>query len=240
MSHIIPAVIPEDYDDLKSHLGKIVSLVSEVQIDITDGKFVPSKSWPYTRGGDITFDMIKREEHGMPFWDQLDFEIDLMVDKPEQVVDEWIRAGAKRVVIHYESTPHIRNLLKDLQKKYEPMRQTLLGFEIGLAVGIGTPNADIYPYLERVDAEGLMPVDFIQFMGIRKIGFQGEPFAEEVLGKIREMRARFPGIIISVDGGVSLETAPLLLEAGANRLIAGSAIFESEDVKGAIEAFRVL
>jgi ribulose-phosphate 3-epimerase len=131
-------------------------------------------------------------------------------------------------------------LLADLRKKYEPMRENLLGIELGLAINIDTPNTDIYPYLSRVDDEGLMPVDFVQFMGIRKIGYQGEPFAEEVYGKIRELRAHNPDIIISVDGGVNLENAPILLEAGANRLIAGSAVFDSDDIKSVIEKFKKL
>ncbi|MFA6446075.1 MAG: hypothetical protein WCW14_02380 [Candidatus Paceibacterota bacterium] len=240
MAQVIPAVIPNDIDDLKEHCARIIPFVSEIQVDVTDGHFVPSKSWPYTRGGEESFARIKEEKDGLPYWDELDYEIDLMVKDPEQVIDDWIRAGAKRIVIHFESTKFLKNILAELRKKYEPMRENLLGIEIGLAIGLETPNTEIYPYLSRVDDEGLMPVDFVQFMGIRHEGFQGEPFAEEVYGKIREMRARFPDIMISVDGGVSLEDAPKLLEAGANRLIAGSAVFGSKDIGSAIKAFQAL
>ena len=77
-------------------------------------------------------------------------------------------------------------------------------------------------------------------MGIEKIGFQGQSFDERVLHKVNDLRERFPELIISIDGGVSLETAPLLIKAGANRLVAGSAILKSEDIEKTIKEFQSL
>ena len=77
-------------------------------------------------------------------------------------------------------------------------------------------------------------------MGIEKIGFQGEPFDERVLDQIKALRKQFPEVTISVDGAVDFDTAPELIEAGANRLVAGSAIFNGPDISGAINEFQNL
>jgi len=77
-------------------------------------------------------------------------------------------------------------------------------------------------------------------MGIAEIGHQGEPFDERVIEKIVDFRERFPGVIISVDGGVDVDTAPELAEAGARRLVSGSGIFEAGDVGQAIEDLRTV
>ena len=105
-------------------------------------------------------------------------------------------------------------------------------------MNIETSNEEVYELLSEVDNEGAPAIDFVQFMGIENIGYQGEPFDERVFEKIRELRERFPDTIISVDGGVSLENADKLIEAGANRLVSGSAIFESGDIAGTVEVFQ--
>ena len=105
MIEIIPAILPKDLEDLRDKMAQVSGIAPLVQIDVCDGKFVPSKSWPYVKGGMDEFSRIIAEDEGFPFWDSLDLEIDLMVRKPEEVVDGWIRAGAKRLVLHIESAP---------------------------------------------------------------------------------------------------------------------------------------
>lgn len=77
-------------------------------------------------------------------------------------------------------------------------------------------------------------------MGIATIGRQGEPFDERVIEKIKSIRAKYPDMVISIDGGVSFDTAPELIEAGATRLVAGSAIFENPNPHGAIQELKSL
>jgi ribulose-phosphate 3-epimerase len=81
-------------------------------------------------------------------------------------------------------------------------------------------------------------VDFVQFMGIRNVGYQHQGFDEAIFEKIADLRQRYSGVIISVDGGVNFDNAGRLVESGVNRLISGSAIFESENIKETIEEFR--
>lgn len=240
MIEIIPAILPESIDDLRDKLSLVSGLAPLAQIDVCDGKLTPSKTWPYKKGNDETFLRIIAEEEGFPFWDSIDFEVDLMVKHPEEIIDDWIHAGAKRVIIHIESTPDVLELVKHIRKKYQSASESFFGIQIGLALNIETPNELLYELLNKMDERANSQIDFVQFMGIENIGFQGEPFDERVFEKISELRENFPDTIISVDGGVSLENAPDIIAAGANRLVSGSAIFESGDIGGTIEEFQSL
>jgi ribulose-phosphate 3-epimerase len=122
--------------------------------------------------------------------------------------------------------------LFDVIKKKLPSEDSLLYTEVGVALNIDTPNEQIYP---------LIPVvDFVQFMGIAKIGFQGEPFDERVLAKIADLRGKYPNATISIDGGVNKENAVALVKAGVNRLVVGSALFGSENISEELMNFQSL
>jgi ribulose-phosphate 3-epimerase len=235
MIEIIPAILPTDLDDLRDKMASISGLAPLVQIDVCDGKFVPSKSWPYVKGGMEEFANIKAEEDGFPFWDSLDFEVDLMVRHPEAVVDDWVMAGAKRLVLHIESAPNILEIIEKLREEYGTAKDESFGLEIGVALDIKTPNEEVYEILDMIDQEGDSIIDFVQFMGIDNVGFQGQEFDDQVLEKISDLRNVYPNIHISVDGGVSFDNAADLISAGTTRLISGSAIFESGDIAKAID-----
>lgn len=237
MIEVIPAIIPESFDDLKDKMSFVNSLVDVVQIDVCDGKFVPSKCWPYINDPDNYFGTLLKESEGFPFWESLDFEADLMIQNPEESAEDWIKAGAKRIVLHLESSKNLFNFIKELRKKYGYVGESAVTIEIGIAINISTPNAALYEYLDP-GASGLSLIDFVQFMGIREIGYQGQNFDREVLGKIRDLRESYPGTAISVDGGVNFENAHDLVKAGVSRLISGSTIYDSENIKEAIEKLR--
>ena len=240
MTEIIPAILPEYIDDLREKLSLISGIVPLAQIDVCDGKFTPTKTWPYKKGIDETFLRIVGQEEGFPFWDSIDFEVDLMVKHPENIIDDWIATGAKRIIIHIESTPNPLSLFQKIRQEYGTSSDSSYGVEVGAALNINTPNEEVYDLLNEIDDKGAPSVDFVQFMGIENIGYQGEPFDERVFEKVRELREKFPDTIISVDGGVSQDNATELIEAGANRLVSGSAIFESGDIAGTIEVFQNL
>lgn len=229
MTEIIPAIIPKDFRDLEDKMSLVSGLIAIVQIDVLDGKLTPSKSWPFVNTPDQDFLRIIKEDEGFPFWEELDFEVDLMVEEPEKYIEDWVKAGAKRVILHFESFGNIeraKSAIAQFKDKFS-IPGSPLNIEIGIAVGVETPDES---YKELISE-----VDFIQFMGINKIGFQGESFDERVLNKIENTRKEYPKVIISVDGGVSLDSAPKLVQAGANRLVSGSAIFGSDDILGTIE-----
>ncbi len=231
--------MPKSFDDLHEDMSLVTGFVPMVQIDVMDGVFVQNKSWPYMQKNgadqlDPDFDQIVKEEAPFPYWEELDFEVDLMVANPVEVAQDWITAGAKRLIIHIESFKTPADAVAAFQqlKKQLPLKDSFLYTEIGVALNPSTPNEALEPILEYVD--------FVQFMGIEKIGYQGQPFDERVLEKISSLRAARPNVTISVDGSVNFDTAPRLVAAGANRLAIGSAIFESEDIAVTIEKFFVL
>jgi hypothetical protein len=132
---------------------------------------------------DPDFDEIIKEEAAFPYWEELDFEADLMVANPIDVAQDWITAGAKRLIIHIESfkTPADAVMAFQQLKKQLPIKDSFLYTEIGVALNPSTPNEAIEPLMEYVD--------FVQFMGIEKIGYQGQPFDERVIEKISSLRA---------------------------------------------------
>jgi ribulose-phosphate 3-epimerase len=218
---IIPAILPKDFAELSDKIELIKGFTKTVQIDVCDGQFVPNATWPY-RKKDDNFDRILREEEGLPGWEQLNYEFDLMVNRPENVVEEWVRVGATRIIIHAEAKGDIAAALVKLGGIVD----------IGFAFNIETPLDLLELHRERIQ--------FVQCMGIDHIGYQHQPFDEKVLGKIKEVRLKYPGMPISVDGGVSLETAPHLIAAGADRLVVGSAIFNDENPLDALQKFKRL
>jgi ribulose-phosphate 3-epimerase len=230
MIDIIPAIMPRTFSELFDLASKIEGFVPLAQIDVMDGIFVPSKSWPYEKGypdRDDDFMALTRQEDGLPYWETLDYEIDLMISEPEKHLEEWAPLGASRLIIHAESVQNWERLLS-LDIMHKDARR--IGDDVVIAIGIsfGT-ETDISEYDEYIEY-----FDFVQCMGIAKIGYQGQAFDERVLSQINRLRQSYPNLPISVDGGVNIDTAKDLVHAGATRLVAGSAIFKAEDTEMAI------
>lgn len=217
--HVTPAILPKNFEELESKLSIVAPLVMWVQIDACDGKFVPNKTWPYVGDPEDRFNKIIKQEEGFPNWEDLSFEIDLMVSNPSFEADKWIAAGASRLVVHVNSIEldQFEILAKNIKQK---------GIELILGVEMGLSLNDIHPYIVAVEDVG--GLDGIQCMGIDKEGFQHQEFNPEVLKKIEDIHEAYPTVILSVDGGVSLENAHKLREAGVARLICGSSIFDAE------------
>src|SRR6185437_15471884 len=226
MSIVVPAILPSSRKDLEEKLARLqpITSITDVQIDVVDGRFAAPATWPYTSDG---FSEM------LPLWERFRYDIDLMVADPEAVTGAWIGAGAARLTVHAESTTYVSKLITELTHKFghEPgLLPNLLS--LGLAIGIDTDNALVEQYAEVID--------YVQFMGIAKIGVQGQPFDPRVLYKIKSFHKRYPELLIQVDGGVSLQTAPQLLDAGVGRLIVGSALEKAEDVEAEIAKFDAL
>lgn len=223
MIEIIPAVLAKDYNDLRNKIANFVNVAKLVQIDICDGKFVESISWPMQPYDMQSVAPILKEEEGLPYWEDLDFEFDLMVKDAIKQFDFFVRLGAKRIIFHLEAEDPKE--LKDFINSIDPYtRETL---QIGIAINTTTELEKLYPFINSID--------FVQCMGIEHIGFQGESFDERVLQQIRKLKEEYSDIIISVDGSVNEDTAPLLVEAGADRLVAGSVLIRSFNVKETIK-----
>ena len=160
------------------------------------------------------------QDEGLPHWEKVDFEIDLMVSNQIEEAKKWISVGVMRVICHVEALkPEEKDQFINLKKEF--------GVELSLALVPETPNSVLDEYLDVLDS--------VQFMGINKIGFQGQEFEPKVLEKIAELHAKKPDLPISVDGGVSFKTAKNLVNAGATRLASGSTIFKAENTERVIK-----
>ncbi len=237
MSVLVPAILTTSREDLEQKLLQLVGVVSDVQIDIIDGRFTTPATWPYTAlGVNSKADALSQifpAGDMLPYVDQLQYEMDLMVSNPEEVTGLWIEAGAVRMTIHVESTNYLPKAITDLQIKYGHAKDFAPGLlSLGLAINISTELSLIEPFL--ADA------DYVQFMGITSIGKQGQPFDKEVLRKIAQFKKKHPKMTIQVDGGVSLETAPALLSAGVDRLVVGSALWRAKNLQEELEKFTQL
>lgn len=227
MIEIIPAILPKTFDDMRGDMALVDGLVPYVQIDVLDGVFLGNKTWPYS--DQEHYDALIEQSEDFPFWDSLSIEADLMVADPLKVLPEWISFGSSRIVIHVESLPDVDAFFEEI-KISVPSSDSFLHTEIGLAFNLETDTAILDTYRQSID--------FVQCMGIDKIGYQGQVFDSRVIKKVQDIHKRFPDLPLSIDGGVSLETAPALISAGATRLIAGSAIFAHDDVEKIIQEFR--
>lgn len=225
MTEVVPAIIPESFDDLEAHMARVKGLVERVQIDIANGSYAPSTTWPFSH--DEHFTDLVSEEDGLPFWRELDVEVDMLVAEPEKYLESWIHAGIVAAVIHIETTSNYSTVLQNYRIEK--------GIEIGWGMKPNTPNDELF----RVIEEHGMP-DFVQVMGNDHIGYHGMALDERVYQKIRAIRDKFRDVTIAVDIGVDEDTAPRLVEAGVNKLVAGSAIFDAEEVKEAVIFFESL
>lgn len=221
---IIPAILPKDFFDLQKHLERVKGVTKFVQIDICNSTYTPSKTWPFTHTPDIYFDKMVSQEEGMPFWEDIDFELDLMIQNPEEMYEQFLQIGPKRMIFHFETMKNPLEFLKKIKEE---------GFvEIGIAFSNNTRAIDHKDVIEIADV--------VQCMGIEKIGFQGQEFDERVLTQVEEIRAMFPEKIIAVDGSVNEDTMEDLSEVGVNHFVTGSAFFTNENLITTLEDFKDL
>jgi len=226
MAEIIPAILPKNYEDLKDRVALVRGLAPLAQIDICDGAYVKNKTWPFTGGNELDahFMKILNEEEGMPFWEDIDFELDLMTMDAVENFDIYTKLGPKRIVFHQGAVGDMGEFKNFLEGIDMYIRDSI---EIGVALELDFMVEDFLPIANFVD--------FVQVMGIGRIGFQGEEFDDRCLVYVKTLKEKFPDLTVSVDGGVDFNTAPKILDAGADRLVVGSAIFNKNkraDPKG--------
>ncbi len=232
MIEIIPAIMPKRFSDIEQDIEQVVGVTPIVQIDLCDGIFVPNRTWPFEGHGtkekayqnDETMKGLLTEDIGMPEWETVDYELDLMVRDPGSILPDLMPIGPKRITVHLASLTNPAEFFAQLDNFYK------VQIEIGLAI---TSESDM-----DVVASLVPEVSYIQCMGIENVGFQHQEFNTKILDTIRTIRAQFPTLPISVDGAVNDETIEDLIEAGATRLVIGSAIWESETPGEMVRHFK--
>jgi len=231
MAEITPAILEKNFSEIKNKLTFLRGRVKCVQIDVCDGVFVPSQTWPFATDGFEDYDFLRiiNEEEGLPYWTDFDFELDLMVADAAENFDTYMKLGAKRMIFHLSA-----------QKNLEEFEHFLEGLDMYtrdmVQLGLAFRPSDDLDVVSKLSHK----VDFLHCMGSDKLGMQGESFDTKALENIKFLKKNLPGIVISVDIGINLENAEKLLDAGVDRLTIGSAIWKSPDPIGALENFQSL
>lgn len=210
---VVPAIIPKSKDEVVQY-AKQLTFSRELQLDLVDGKFVSSVSWPYEPAGEPL--SVKS------CLDQYTLEVDLMVADPLAAAKEWVAAGADMLVFHVETLS---------LEQFRAFADTT-----AVSVGVSAHGATSLETLMAYAAYA----DYIQLMGIYEIGAQGLPFDEAVLEKVATLKCELPDMMISVDGSVNKNTIARLKAAGVNRFICGSAIVQQPDPAAAQAALAAL
>lgn len=214
---IVPAIIAKNFEELERKIRQVEPYVKSVQIDIMDGIFVSNKTW-------------NNPEELKNIKTNLEIEAHLMVEDVVGEAEKWLNSGVKRILAHWEAmTEDLRFKIYELRKKIQEK-----GIEFGIVLNLETPINVLSDFSSIINYQLLI----IQLMSIAKIGAHGYPFSEEVIPKIKALREKYPDVKISVDGGINLENAKRVKEAGADILVVGSTIFESKDIGKIINGLK--
>lgn len=203
MVEIAPSLLSANFLCLEKDIRSVINAgISMLHIDVMDGHFVPN----ITVGPKIVEDIKK--EFTLPL------DVHLMISKPEEYIEDFISAGADFVTVHSETCVHLDRTI-DKIKSY--------GIKAGVSLNPATPPDLVYWISDKIDLVLVMSVN---------PGFGGQTFIESSLTKIRKLKKLREELSatwkIQVDGGINLSTSPRVIEAGADILVAGSAIFKGE------------
>lgn len=220
---IIPTILVKDFKEVKDRIKKVEDYVNWVQLDIMDGLFVYNETWPHSvipgrarRDGLYSKELEKLKK----LKTKVKIEAHLMVEKPEEEVDDWLDL-VDRIIIHFESKITNRELgIKELIKRIHKKKK-----QIGLALNPETHHSAAIPFLRDLD--------LVLFMTVQP-GWGGQEFKKWVLTKIEALRKIWPNGNIEVDGGINDENIKKIVKAGANLICAGSYIFRSRNIEKAI------
>jgi len=206
---IAPSILSADLTHLQDEVDSIEKFADWIQIDVMDGHFVPNLSF----GAPV----IKQLKTSLPL------DAHLMVENPEDRVQEFLDVGVANITFHaevVEGADSRKALIQAIRKG---------GATVGIAINPDTPLSAVEDVISDVDILLVMSVN---------PGFGGQSFIEDVLDKVRSARAKYPDLMIQMDGGIDDQTAELCRDAGANNLVSGSFIFKSQDREGAITKLR--
>ncbi|TSC77753.1 MAG: ribulose-phosphate 3-epimerase [Parcubacteria group bacterium Gr01-1014_33] len=199
MVDIIPSINVPTFEEVKERVAKVEPYVSWCHLDVTDGVFSTHPTW--------------RNPADLPLLDtRLKVEVHLMVREPEKIMEKWLVAPVKRIIVHIEAAKDMHMILRKCREA---------GIQTGLSMNPETMWGEVEFWYEKVD--------IIQILGVRP-GPSGQKIHEEIFEKIAHVRKFCNQCIIEVDGGVNGDTARRAVSSGADILVVGSYLFGAEDI----------
>ncbi|WP_270171978.1 ribulose-phosphate 3-epimerase [Paenibacillus sp. SYP-B4298] len=214
MSIIAPSILSADFAKLAAEIADVESKGADwIHIDVMDGHFVPNLTFGAPIVGAV-------RPHS-----KLTFDVHLMISNPEQLIADFVQAGADRITVHAEACLHLHRVLHMIKEH---------GLPAGVALNPATPLSAVEEVLDDVDLVLIMTVN---------PGFGGQQFIPASLSKIARLKEQLErrgrgDVLIQVDGGINAQTAAQVREAGATVLVAGNAVFNAPDRAAAIAALR--
>ncbi|MDX8362298.1 MULTISPECIES: ribulose-phosphate 3-epimerase [Bacillaceae] len=213
MIKVAPSVLAADFSRLADEITDVVEGGADyIHIDVMDGHFVPNITI-----GPLIVDAIRPITN-------IPLDVHLMIENPDTYIPLFAKAGADIISVHVEACPHLHRTIHLIKEH---------GVKAGVVLNPSTPVESIQHILEDIDLVLLMTVN---------PGFGGQQFIRSVVPKIEAVSKMIQDkrlqVEIEVDGGVNVETAPICVEAGANVLVAGSAVYNKQNRKEAIESIR--
>lgn len=228
---IIPAILPKTREELiqKLQLLSAAGFSGRVQIDMCDGKYVESKTWPFFDAGSTqtSFEianLIENDSELIQLLLKFQIDLDLMVSDADSKMILWNALVPDRIILHIDTIDDVEFLsilLAPQHGLYDVMNRKAVVFAFSLDT-----NIEKFDYWYKN-----FNMRNIQVMGIEHIGKQGEEFSDRTLDVIKKIQDRYPGVTIMVDGGVSISNVKRLSEYGISGAVAGSAVFKNNTIQ---------